>query len=173
MESVALNPVTRDSLNMFHLKGLRQILKLETTFVNRKNANQKLFEEAVNHLKKNRIAPLAEVYDSRRIDLFIKLVKAPTDNLLRTVTMMDNLAPHDYGKLRVGRPRVNWLKDTADLFFQQLKKTKLLQKAKNNYKNPARVKIIEETARTPARKRPLHKLPTGTPWRRNAQTAPI
>ena len=77
IESIALNPKTRESLNIFHLKGLRQILKMDTTFVNKSNSNEKVFTQAANHMKKNRIVPLADVYDTRRIDLLIKLMLQP------------------------------------------------------------------------------------------------
>lgn len=41
-----INKAEKDMLNTFQHKGLRQILKLETTFVNRANSVEKLFSIA-------------------------------------------------------------------------------------------------------------------------------
>ena len=40
-------------LDVFQLKGLRQLLKMQTTFVNRANSNAKVLEEASKHAYPN------------------------------------------------------------------------------------------------------------------------
>ena len=46
LEGVQLNDSVINKINTVQLKGLRQILKMKTTYVNGDNTNQKVFEEA-------------------------------------------------------------------------------------------------------------------------------
>ena len=46
LESAELKDSDKNKLDVFQLKGLRNILKNDTTFVNRQNTNAKFVEEA-------------------------------------------------------------------------------------------------------------------------------
>ena len=45
-ETATLNINAKKRIDAFQLKGLRQILKLKTTFVDRRNTNERVFELA-------------------------------------------------------------------------------------------------------------------------------
>ena len=46
LEALQLTEAMSKKLDTFQLKGLRQILRLETTFINRANSNKQVFEVA-------------------------------------------------------------------------------------------------------------------------------
>ena len=49
LETVHLTQSTLKKINVFHLRGLRSILGLETTFVNRRNTNEFVLRTASEH----------------------------------------------------------------------------------------------------------------------------
>ena len=46
LESAQLNESAKKKLDTFQLKGLRNILKLKTTFIDRSNTNEEVFRRA-------------------------------------------------------------------------------------------------------------------------------
>ena len=46
LESAQLNEPQLKRLDLFHLKGLRKILRLETTYMNRANTNEEIYKDA-------------------------------------------------------------------------------------------------------------------------------
>ena len=77
---VGLKDVLLKKLDTFHLKGLRQILRMQTTYVNRANTNELVWERATWHLRQagnpnKRVMPLSEYY-------LIQKCKALSDILL-------------------------------------------------------------------------------------------
>ena len=48
-----MNTSTRSNIDSFQLKGLRQILHLKTTYIDRDNSNAKVFELANKELNRN------------------------------------------------------------------------------------------------------------------------
>ena len=46
LESVQINDSLKNKIDAFQLKGLRQILKLQTTYMNRTNSNEHVFRVA-------------------------------------------------------------------------------------------------------------------------------
>ena len=51
LESMQLTQATAQKLDTFHLKGLRKMLKMETTFVNRENNNELVYARATQALR--------------------------------------------------------------------------------------------------------------------------
>ena len=85
------------------------MLKLETTYVNRGNTNEVVYEMA-RERGSNRIVKLSECYENLKLTFFAKLVLAPETDPRRKVIFADtSLRPHDHWKKRVGRPRLNWV----------------------------------------------------------------
>ena len=117
-------------LDTFQLKGLRKILKLETTYINREYSNDYVFEKATQLLRagatsqdERSVERLSHSYEKIRIKLFVQLILAkdkgdPKEN----VTFAEDLRPHNYGKKRVGRPRLNWINETTRLFWNTIVK---------------------------------------------------
>ena len=52
LESIQLNETALKHMNVFQLKGLRKIMGMKTTFVNRANSNEEVFRRA--EIKLNR-----------------------------------------------------------------------------------------------------------------------
>ena len=128
LESMQLTQSSLRKLDVFQLKGLRKILKLETTFVNRENSNEVVFEKANAIIRTDSglvarpIQKLSQEYERAKLIAFATLVVAPDNNPKATVTFAESLVPHNYGKKRVGRPRLNWIKETTSLFWDRIVK---------------------------------------------------
>ena len=111
LESAELRPSDLNKMDTFQLKGLRQILKLKTTYsvkdtpqgpkpvIIRENTNKRVFTIA-NKLNKDEkknakeIIPLSEVYQQRNLLFLEKLLNAPpNDPILRTTLNPSTLTP--------------------------------------------------------------------------------
>eukprot|EP00975_Prorocentrum_lima_P010749 2283458-Prorocentrum_lima.AAC.1 len=62
LESLQLNRSHRDMLDVFHLKGLRKILRLTTTYVNRSNTNSKVYSLATEACRQP-VVPISHIYE--------------------------------------------------------------------------------------------------------------
>ena len=51
LESAPMNESTKHELDIFQLKGLRKILGIKTTFVDRAQDNRTIYKKAQNHIK--------------------------------------------------------------------------------------------------------------------------
>jgi hypothetical protein len=128
LESVVFNESLFRKLDTFQLKGLRKILKLPTTFVNREATNSFVYTEANKHnarLGGKPIEKMSDFHKQRRKILLAKLItlSQSVNEPSARATLQDNLiAPHDYGTKRVGRPRLNWVKTTISDFWDEVKK---------------------------------------------------
>ena len=65
LEAVHLTGSLCKKLNAFHLRGLRKILRVQTTFVNRQNANERVYQTVSDiafPLGNVRIKPFTEIW---------------------------------------------------------------------------------------------------------------
>eukprot|EP00975_Prorocentrum_lima_P043373 9103968-Prorocentrum_lima.AAC.1 len=90
-----LNKEHRDTLRTFQLKGLRKILRLKTTFIDRSNTNDKVFRLANEYYLQHNpsarpIRPLGDEYRERRIKLLAKTILLPETDTRRTIIFADN-----------------------------------------------------------------------------------
>ena len=127
LESVVFSESHVRKLDVFQLKGLHKILKLPTTFINREATNAFVYAEANKEIQRLGGKPIQNMSDfhKQRLKIFlaklITLAQSGNDPIARA-TLQDNLiAPHDYGKKRVGRPRLNWVKKTIMDFLDEIK----------------------------------------------------
>ena len=123
LESAELNDAEVQKLDVFQLKGLRQILRKDTTYVNRANTNKVIYEEANTHLNKNtnntkNIQPYSEVYHTRKLEMYVQILNSPDDDPIKQTTMdVDTLTSRTTSKRRPGRPKRDWTVETAKLFW--------------------------------------------------------
>eukprot|EP00975_Prorocentrum_lima_P036459 7669790-Prorocentrum_lima.AAC.1 len=86
LESLQLTAAQRDKLDVFHLKGLRKILHLQTTFVRRDNTNARVRQAATQvlnsgqRLKKRRMLPLSKDYEIRALKWLAHIFDAGDDD---------------------------------------------------------------------------------------------
>ena len=110
-------------IDVFQMKGLRQILGMRTTSVNRANSNSRVLEEATKAAHPN-------PNDTRKVQLFSVQHKEMKTRLLGHIIRTDNSDPLrqltfqagtccrvEYGKKRIGKPRQNWIHQTKKYVY--------------------------------------------------------
>ena len=113
-ESVMMPKALLSRLNMFQLKGLRKILRMKTTFIDRSNTNQRVFEAANTAMTpeatpgKN-IKSFSEYVSIEQCSLLTHTVREPCLDPLKQCTLDPQFdMPITMDNRRVGRPRQNW-----------------------------------------------------------------
>jgi len=120
LESAPLLTAQRIRLNALQLKGLRNILKLQTTYMDRANTNERVMALANERYNKDAkpnqirtIKPFAEYIDQRSQQLLGHILRAAKTDLMASTTVHHGtLRPVQYQGQRIGRPRIQWLQDT-------------------------------------------------------------
>ena len=120
LDSLQLTKAQENKLRTFQLKGLRQICKIKTTFVDRRNTNDFVFKIANNAMKervpgkrKQRparpIIPTTQTLRKRAQSYMGHLLREPNDAPTRMVTFKGSSDRINLPrKKRVGRPRLHW-----------------------------------------------------------------
>ena len=116
LESAHLPQSLLSRLNTFQLRGLRQILHMKTSFVNRANSNAKVYQRASQmQNKKKELKPLSEEHGDARVDWYKRLYKLKEDAPQRVCTYAaDGRTPVLNPRRRVGRPRIPWTAGTHE-----------------------------------------------------------
>ena len=103
------------------LRGLRSILILTHSFIDRTNTNEKIWKLA-NEKIKNPKTPYAQIFTfestlmHRRIKFLGHLLRAENNDPTRAITFQPNTAkPAIIHKRRVGGPKQNWTWETLKL----------------------------------------------------------
>ena len=101
-------------LDSFQLKGLRKILRLDTTFINRSNTNKKVFELAnaaknPEDITGKHIKPFS-LYIHEKQEVWVKhIIRSENGDPLRQCSFEPFAAtPRCFPNRRVGRPRDKW-----------------------------------------------------------------
>ena len=130
LETMHLTKTQLQKLDTFQLKGLRQILKMHTTFIERDNTNKQVRKRAAFFLypKENgkgtgkgtgkgkgkrkpprKLTKVSKEVKRAQMKLFTHLLREPADEPTRQATFQNTEARPNIGhKKRVGRPRQNW-----------------------------------------------------------------
>jgi hypothetical protein len=101
-------------LNAFQLKGLRKILKLNTTYIDRSNTNARVLSMAnerknPHHVPAKDIKTFEEYLCDKQKALIKHIVRLPEEDPLRQCTLEPrSMTPYNVPNRRVGRPRGNW-----------------------------------------------------------------
>lgn len=132
IETLALTESHKRNLDTCHLNGLRQILKIPTTVVDRKYTSEYVFEQAIieNNLqnrdinKHKDIKQLSTIYEERRIKLLQRVLRQHHQHPMANVSfpsdedeMLPLLTPIELIRLRVGRPRLRWVETTLNILW--------------------------------------------------------
>jgi len=134
LETIEPTEGVANMLNAFHLRGLRKILGMKTTFVDRANTNERVYMGAQNVLRtKNsqkapsqqkaniwldrQVRPITEVLKEKKHNLLGHVIRREQSHPLQLVTFDTGRNPSNGVALRVkatrgprrkGRPRLSW-----------------------------------------------------------------
>ena len=112
-----------NKLDTLQLKGLRKILNIKSTFIERANNNASVFTRAnqaknPQHVDGKDLVPFSRYVKSRQHALLAHTIRASNDDPLRESTLQaDTAYPCMIGKRRVGRPRDNWTWNALEQLF--------------------------------------------------------
>ena len=126
LESLAMNDQLLRRLDVIHLKGLRQILRITTTHVNRTHTNEYVYLQATRAAygrdkTDKQIRPLTKYIQEKAMKLLSHIARAPDNENMRKVTFKPGTCETmEYDKKRIGRPRENWTVDTLKQMWKFL-----------------------------------------------------
>ena len=123
LETAQLTQATIKTLDTFQLKGLRKILRMETTYVNRENSNDKVIQTANEKIQQQggnkEIKLFSEVYKDCKLKLYEDILNSDESSPVKQSTMqMDTLKDTQFDKRRVGRPRLKWNSETSKEYWE-------------------------------------------------------
>ena len=112
LESVHLNDSTKSKIDGFQLEGLRQILKMHTTFIKRANSNKEVPEGECTYTVRWWSSPnhpyKCVCYENQSRKIVREIITAPMNEPIRNVCANDRLKLIEHPFKRVGTPRNNW-----------------------------------------------------------------
>ena len=113
LETAMLTDSAQRKLNVFQLKGLRKILRMKTTFVERANTNERVLMKANETLEnegsKRQVKVFSEAYKVSRTKRCARLLmQRPSDPTRFTTLQADNHI-WNFPNKRAGRPKDKWL----------------------------------------------------------------
>jgi len=109
---------------VFQLRGLRNILKMKTTYVERGNSNAEVFRRANEEIQNEtpegktpkKIKPFVTCYLNSRMKRLARVHKMKHDHAVRHITFAPDpkkrIVPWNPPNRRVGRPRFKWVTKT-------------------------------------------------------------
>ena len=147
LESLEIPKAQMSRLEAFQLKGLRKILKMEITFINRGNTNHEVFRRANWHMRARsghsaRIEAISCLLRKRRISLVGHALKQDKGHLLRNISFQ-NHTPIPVGVLyrRQGYPRIKWMDSTLKITWDEINPNQ-----ERFQPTPAQLQIIQNAA---------------------------
>ena len=111
-------------IEVFQLKGLRKILKMTTTYVERSNSNAEVFRRANEKIQQEtpdgkipkQIVPFVTSYLNSRMKKLARISKMQNEHPVKHITLAPNtegnIIPWNPPNRRVGRPRFKWVTET-------------------------------------------------------------
>ena len=134
LETIEPTEGVANTLDAFHLKGLRKILEMKTTYIDRENTNEKVYKNAQTVLRtKNlqkapslqkanawldrQVRPITEILQEKKFNLLGHVIRRDQNHPLQLVTFDTGRHPSNgaaltikatRGPRRKGRPRLSW-----------------------------------------------------------------
>ena len=113
--SPTYTPALVKKLDAFQYRGLRKIMGMTSTYINRANTNQRLLAAATDAAFPNpgdtrKVLAFSKYHEERRAKLLGHFLRSSDVDPLRQVSFTSSSASRiDYGKTRACRPRQNWV----------------------------------------------------------------
>ena len=127
LESAELTQDILKKLDVFQLKGLRKILRLNTTFVDRFNTNKRVFEHANHQLPlqrrlRNPLKPYSEIYMDRKLQWVEQIITLPENDPLKTSTFKTNtLSAWVPVNRKPGGQKAKWATTAVNQYWEKVK----------------------------------------------------
>ena len=143
-------------LDTFQLKGLRKILRLHTTFVQRNNTNEYVYKRANEVLGaptegvETKIKPLTEVLAQKRLKLLGHVVRRERQHPLhQSAFKTQSAVPRETEHRRIGWPRKFWTTTNMEKAWITIKSldTSIRDIPFNKHDREIREKIIDHAKR--------------------------
>ena len=152
LESAQLIPSVAKKLEIFQLKVLRKIFRLDTTYINRANNNNHVFSLANTKMeeegKTRKIISFQEVYKKLKIKAACKVITNENSNQNKVTFAGNGLAKWIHENRRVGKPRQTLAETTIEEIWE------LVRQIDNRYRytsfdpnNNRKVERLKEYAR--------------------------
>ncbi len=120
LECIELTQAEQDKIDAFQMKGLRRILHIPPTHIDREWTNDKVIEKASIAIGKP-ITRFSETWRLQKFKLLGHLLRAEVFDPLHQVCFHDDEKnPRVIGTRRVGRPREHWLLNTMCEAFDEI-----------------------------------------------------
>ena len=149
LESAELTVGALKSLDTFHLKCLRKILKMKTTYVERNNTNDEVYRRANALLRdKEKISKLSHIYLDRKQRFFCQVATAHQNDPIRSITFQGNTTqPRVHHPRRIGRPKIKWAHTEAKKQWNSIPGS-TMPRVKYNPRSEEQATTILDRART-------------------------
>ena len=109
LDSIQLTQATIRKLDTFQLKGLRKILGLKTTYVNKHNTNERVYQAANTKMEQQsrrgtpprgkKVIKLSQYYEMTKAKLFARMILMNIGDERAAVAFnQTTFTPHDHGK---------------------------------------------------------------------------
>ena len=112
LETAMLTDSAQHKLNVFQLKGLRKIMRLKTTFVDRANSNAKVMEKANAALEtegsRRKVQMFSKAYIRGRTKRCARLLMQRPSEPTRYTTLQHDNHIWNFSVKRIGRPKDKW-----------------------------------------------------------------
>ena len=114
LETVHLTQSLQQKVNAFQLRGLRKILGLSTTFINRANTNESVLQKANDVMgvapgSMPKVKLFSDLLKDRRVKLAGHILRSENSDPLRRVSYEpDSAETFRVAKRRIGGPRQLW-----------------------------------------------------------------
>ena len=121
LETVHLTEAMLNKIDAFQIRGLRKILNLPSTFIDRRFTNRYVLRRASDlmstHGSHENNLLFSHCYIERRAKLLGHIARTTQQDPLRQISFQPNSVNRvPYGKKRHGRPRQNWLHYTKKIY---------------------------------------------------------
>ena len=134
LNTAQLNENEMKRLDIFQLKGLRKIMKKDTTYVNRANTNERIFEMANEQLKEEhgnnnkkeikKIIPFRKAYLCSKLKRLKRIINQDQSNPCRKITFRENLTVWTQPNRLQWRPKIKWTDKALKEQWEQMKEEK-------------------------------------------------
>ena len=110
-----------NKIDVFQIRGLRKILHLPPTFIDRRFTNKHVLQRTSDLMSiHGNIILFSHCYNERRAKLLGHIARISQEDPLRQISFQPNSMNRiPYGKKRNGRPRQNWLHHTKKYIYEK------------------------------------------------------